>query len=108
MNGDFYLLNERKSCLDDVDEDDEDDEEEEMIKSGNITWRNDGESFCVYCTTSKDGKNHLRTYSRDKLEILGRGDVEHDNDETGPGKMCENAAIAWQREGIDCSFRSCE
>ena len=99
MNGDFYLLNERKSCLDDVDEDDEDDEEEEMIKSGNITWRNDGESFCVYCTTSKDGKNHLRTYSRDKLEILGRGDVEHDNDETGPGKMCENAAIAWQPRG---------
>ena len=99
MNGDFYLLNERKSCLDDVDEDNEDDEEEEMIKSGNITWRNDGESFCVYCTTSKDGKNHLRTYSRDKLEILGRGDVEHDNDETGPGKMCENAAIAWQPRG---------
>ena len=63
MNGDFYLLNERESCLEDVDEEEE--EEEETIKSGKITWRNDGESFCVYCTTLKDGKNHLRTYSRD-------------------------------------------
>ena len=60
MNGDFYLLNERESCLEDVDEEKE--EEEETIKSGKITWRNDGESLCVYCTTLKDGKNHLRTY----------------------------------------------
>ncbi|CAL6288670.1 unnamed protein product [Bathycoccus prasinos] len=97
MNGDFYLLNERESCLEDVDEEEE--EEEETIKSGKITWRNDGESFCVYCTTLKDGKNHLRTYSRDKLEILGRGDVDHEDDETGPGRMGENAAIAWQPRG---------
>ena len=102
MNGDFYLLSERRSCLEDEDDYEEEEEEEqeaEMIKSGTITWRNDGESFCVYCTTSRDGKNHLRTYSRDKLEILGRGDVEHDDDETGPGRMCENAAIAWQPRG---------
>ena len=97
MKGDFYLLNERESCLEDVDEEEE--EEEETIKSGKITWRNDGESFCVYCTTLKDGKNHLRTYSRDKLEILGRGDVYHEDDETGPGRMGENAAIAWQPRG---------
>ena len=46
MNGDFYLLNERESCLEDVDEEEE--EEEETIKSGKITWRNDGESFaCI-------------------------------------------------------------
>ena len=101
MNGDFYLLSERRSCLEDEDdyEEEEEEQEAEMIKSGSITWRNDGESFCVYCTTSRDGKNHLRTYSRDKLEILGRGDVEHDDDETGPGRMCENAAIAWQPRG---------
>ena len=53
----------------------------------------------MYCTTLKDGKNHLRTYSRDKLEILGRGDVDHEDDETGPGRMGENAAIAWQPRG---------
>ena len=104
MNGDFYLLSERRSCLEEdedhyEDEEEEEEQEAEMIKSGTITWRNDGESFCVYCTTSRDGKNHLRTYSRDKLEILGRGDVEHDDDETGPGRMCENAAIAWQPRG---------
>ena len=93
----FLFVERKESCLDDVDEEEE--EEEEMIKSGKITWRNDGESFCVYCTTSKDGKNHLRTYSRDKLEILGRGDIDHDNDETGPGRMGENAAIAWQPRG---------
>ena len=33
------------------------------------------------------------------MEILGRGDVDNSEDETAPGMMVEDAAIAWQPRG---------